>query len=35
MLTKPVSAGDDHGGGDMFDPGSQPESDFLEWFNAP
>lgn len=31
-LTKPRSGVDSHGGGDMFGPGSAPESTFLQWF---
>jgi hypothetical protein len=31
-LTKPMSGADPHGGGDLFNPGDDPESTFLEWF---
>ncbi len=31
-LTKPLSGVDSHGGGDLFGPGSAPETTFLEWF---
>ncbi|HEY8146802.1 MAG TPA: hypothetical protein VIG06_29180 [Kofleriaceae bacterium] len=31
-LTKPLSGVDPHGGGDLFTPGSDPETTFLEWF---
>jgi len=32
LLTKPLSGLDSHGGGDLFDPGSQSEMTFLTWF---
>ncbi|HUS63730.1 MAG TPA: hypothetical protein VMZ28_04265 [Kofleriaceae bacterium] len=31
-LTKPLSDVDPHGGGDLFDRGSEPEDAFLMWF---
>lgn len=31
-LTKPLSGVDPHGGGDLFAPGSSPQSTFLAWF---
>lgn len=31
-LTKPLSGVDPHGGGDLFAPGSDPETTFLAWF---
>jgi hypothetical protein len=33
LLTKPESGTDSHGGGDLFDPGSEPSTAFLGWFD--
>jgi hypothetical protein len=32
LLTEPISGIESHGGGDLFDPGSEPEAVFLGWF---
>lgn len=32
LLTKPESGANPHAGGDLFGPGSKPETVFLKWF---
>jgi len=32
FLTKPLSGVEPHGGGDLFDPASMPETLFCDWF---
>ena len=32
LLTKPLAGQDPHGGGDLFEPGSDAETAFLQWF---
>jgi len=32
LLTKPLSSMDPHGGGNLIQPGSEPETVFLMWF---
>jgi hypothetical protein len=34
LLTRPLSGTDTHGGGDLFAPGSSPETVFLQWFDT-
>lgn len=35
FLTKPLGGVDSHGGGDIFEPGSEAEELFLGWFVGP
>ena len=35
LLSKPVSGVVEHGGGDLFAPGSTEEDVFLQWFDEP